>query len=83
MFLIRNGLKQGDAPIAIAIQLAYGYAIRRVQVSQDGLELIGTHHLLAYIDDVNILGRIVHALKENAERLLVLSKEILPEVNAD
>jgi len=47
------------------------------------LELIGTQHLLAYIDDVNILGRSVYALKENAERLLVFSKEILPEVNAD
>jgi len=32
------------------------YAIRRVQVNQDGLKLNGTHPLLAYADDVNILG---------------------------
>jgi len=35
-------------------------AIRRVQVNQDGLKLNGTHQLLAYADDVNILGGSIH-----------------------
>jgi hypothetical protein len=39
----------------------------RVQVNQDGLKLNGKHHLLAYADDVNILGRKIQTVKENAE----------------
>ena len=46
------------------------YAIKRVQVNQDSLTLNGTHQLLAYADDVNILGGSVHTVKENAEALV-------------
>jgi len=46
------------------------------------LKLNGTHQLLVYAD-VNILGGSVHAMKENAETLIVASKEIGLEVNAD
>ena len=42
---------------------ALEYAIRRVQVNQDGLELNVTHQLLAYADDVNTLGGSIHTLK--------------------
>jgi len=35
---------------------ALEYTIRRVQVNQDGLKLDGTHQLLAYANDDNILG---------------------------
>jgi hypothetical protein len=59
------------------------YAIKRVQANQDGLNLNGTHQLLAYADDVNILGGSVHTLKENAKALVVVTKEIGLEVNAD
>ena len=59
------------------------YAIRRVQVNQDGLKLNGTHHLLAYADDVNILGGSIHTVKEYAEALVVATRETGLEVNAD
>ena len=52
-------------------------------MNQDGLKLIGTHQLLAYADGVNILGGSVHTVKENAEALVVATKEIGLEVNAD
>ena len=58
------------------------YAIRRVQVNQDGLKLIGTHQLLAYDDDVNISGGSVHTIKKNAEALVAATKETGLEVNA-
>ena len=53
---------------------------RRVQINQDGLKLNGTHHLLAYADDVNILGGSVHTVKKNAEALVAATKEIGLEV---
>ena len=49
---------------------------------EDGLKLNGTHQLLAYADDVNILGGSVHTVKENAEALVAAIKEIGLEVNA-
>jgi hypothetical protein len=58
-------------------------AIRRVRVKQDGLKLNGTHQLLVYVDDVNILGGSVQTINENAEALLVVNKQIGLEVNAD
>ena len=44
--------------------------------------LIGTHQLLAYADDVNILGGSVDIVKKNAEALVAATKEIGLEVNA-
>jgi len=47
------------------------------------LKLNGTHHLLVYADDVNILRGSLLTVKENAEALVVGSNEIGLEVNAD
>ena len=82
-FPIRNGLKQGDALSSMLFNFAVEYAIRRVQVNQDGLKLNGILQLLAYANDVNILGGSARTLKENTEALIADTKEIGLEVSAD
>jgi sorting nexin-29 len=74
---------QGDAIAPLLLNCTLEYAIRRVQVNQDGLKLNGTLQLLAYADEVNILGGSAHTVKENTEALVVVTKETGLEVNAD
>jgi len=83
MFRIRKGLKQGDALKPLLFNLVLDYAIRRVQVNQEGLKLNGTHNLFVYIDDVNIWSGSVHTMKKNSDALVVASKETGLEVNTD
>jgi hypothetical protein len=83
MLPIRIDLRQGEVLAALIYNFVLKYAIRMVQVNQDGLKLNGTHHPLTYADDVNILGGSVHTVKEKADILVVASKEIRLEVNAD
>ena len=47
------------------------------------MKLNGTHQLLAYANDVNILGGSIHTLKENSEALVAVTREIGLEVSAD
>jgi hypothetical protein len=45
--------------------------------------LNGTHQLLAYADDVNLLKDNIHTIKKNTEALIDVSKEIGLERNIE
>jgi hypothetical protein len=56
-------------------------AIRRVKDNQEGLKLNGTLQLLAYADDVNVVGENIDTIQKNTDTLLDASKEVGLEVN--
>jgi hypothetical protein len=69
--------------LPLLFSFALEYATRTVQVNHEGLKVNGTHQLLVYAVDVNILGGSVHIRMKSTEALVVDSMKIGLEVNAD
>jgi hypothetical protein len=63
------GLKQRDAQSPLLFNFASEYSIRNILEDQISLEFKGTHQLLVYADDVNLLGISINTIKENTETL--------------
>jgi hypothetical protein len=60
---------------------ALEYAIRKVQETRLRLKWNGPCQLLAYTDDVNLLGDYIHTIKRNTETLIDASKEVGLKIN--
>jgi hypothetical protein len=82
-FPIQNGDKQGDSLLPLLFSFALEYAIKKVQESLVGLKLNGTHQLLVYADDVNVLEDNIDTIKKNIETLIDASKKVDLEVNME
>jgi hypothetical protein len=51
--------------------------------NQEGLKLNGTHQILAYADNFNIVGENTGTIQKNTKALLYASKEVGLEVNPE
>jgi hypothetical protein len=82
MFPIKNCLKKLDALPLLLFKFFLNVSLE-VSVKQEGLNLNGTHQILLYAGDVNILGGSRHTLRKNTGDLVVASKQTGMEGNAD
>jgi len=55
IFPIQNSVKLGDALSPSLLNFALEYDIRNAKESEEDFKLNGTHQLLIYADDVDIL----------------------------
>jgi hypothetical protein len=82
-FPVQNGLKQGDALSSLLSNFALEYAIKKVQENYLGLKLNGTLQLLAYADDMNLLGDNIDTINKSTQTLIDASKVVGLEVNVE
>jgi hypothetical protein len=68
---IPNGLKQGYALSPLLFNFALEYAIRKA-----GPKLNGTHQLLVYADDVNLLGDNIDTIRKTQELQLMILRRL-------
>jgi hypothetical protein len=80
-FPVQNGLKEGDALLPLLFSFVFEYTIRKIQDYQVSLELNGTHQLLVYVDNINLLCDGINTTKENTETLLEVSRDVGVEAN--
>jgi hypothetical protein len=82
-FRIQNGLKQGDALSPLLFNFVLEHVINKVKENQVRLKLNGTHRMLVYADDVNLLSNNVDVITKNTETVNDASKEVGIKVKAE
>jgi uncharacterized protein (DUF1499 family) len=67
----------------LLFNISFEYENRKVEENREGLELNGTHRLMVYVDDVNLLGKNTNTIKRRTESLLGASREVGLEINTE
>jgi hypothetical protein len=80
------GLAQDRERALVKSVMNFGFhknAVRKVQENQVGLRLTGTHQLLDYAEDANLLEDNTDIISKEAGNLIDASKEVGIEVNVE
>jgi hypothetical protein len=80
---MQNGIQRRAVLSTLLLNFALEYPIRKAQENHVGLKLNGTHKLLPYVDDVNLLGNNTDTVKKNTETLTYSSKVSCLEINIE
>ena len=62
-------MKQGDALSPLLFNFTLEYAVRNIQETNLTLDMNGTHQVLAYADDVNLIGDDIRIIERNADEI--------------
>jgi hypothetical protein len=64
---VHNGQKKGNALSPLHFNFSLEHCMRTDQANQEGLKLNGTHQLLVFADDVNVLGKNISWSRSNTQ----------------
>lgn len=80
-FIIEQGLRQGDGLAPILFNIALHKIIKEMKFDTKGTILTKEQQLVAYADDINIIGRSIRAVKGSYETLKEKAREMGLEIN--
>jgi Reverse transcriptase (RNA-dependent DNA polymerase). len=78
---LSSGFRIENVLSPLLLNFALEYNIRKVQETRLGLDVNGTHQVLAYADDVNLIGDDTRTIERNADVLLNACKNICLTMN--
>jgi hypothetical protein len=64
LFTTKRGLREGDALACLLFNVALEWAIKKSGIETRGTILHKSIHVLAFADDINIIGRSLRVVKE-------------------
>ena len=76
-------MKQGDALLQLLFNFSLEYAMRMVQETNLGLNMNGTHQILAFADDLNLITIDIRTIERKADVLLNACENISLAINAE